>query len=135
MNYKDLDRSQKYVDGHLHFMVYKGREIHISDYHGLDGDEFAQSVAKMIEFLKTLEVEGKEILNIVDCTNTNANAEAINNLKKAASIFTKIHVKKTGVIGLTALQKVFIATFRTLGLTTIETFDTREEALDWLVAE
>lgn len=136
MNYKDLDRTQKYVNNRAFFVNHKGKEIFITTYNELGGDEYEKQTDYMKKFLlETVQIEGKEILNLCDFTNTKATSKVIQNLLDMAKSFTKVHVKKTAYFGITSLQKVFVRPFSVLGLGDFKVFDTKEDAMNWLVKD
>ena len=133
MKYKDIDKSKKYADDRVKFLMHKEKYIMYVDYTGVSGDEFKERIDIIAEFTNTLETEGREILLIVDFSNSKANTQVINKLKERATNITMVRVKKTAAIGVTSVQKIFLHVFRSIGLTDVMVFNDIERAKDWLV--
>ena len=74
----------------------------------------------------------KSALILTDSTGATYNAEVSTAMKNFSSKNTPF-VKGSAVIGADAMRKVLVAAIRLATKRDIRTFDSREEALDWLV--
>ena len=78
--------------------------------------------------------EAKSALTLTDVTDTmfdNATIEAI----KETIRLNGPHVKAAAVVGVHGLKKIILTALTTLTGRSLQLFDTREEALDWLVQQ
>lgn len=75
----------------------------------------------------------KSALILTDSTDAIYNGEVSNAMKEFSSKNTP-YVKGSAVVGADALRKVLVAAIRLATKRDIRTFDSREEALDWLVS-
>jgi hypothetical protein len=77
--------------------------------------------------------EPKSALILTDSTGATYNSEVSNAMKNFSGKNTP-YVKGSAVIGADAMRKVLVAAIRLATKRDIRTFDSREEALDWLVS-
>ncbi len=75
----------------------------------------------------------KSALILTDSTNATYNGEVSNAMKEFSSKNTP-YVKGSAVVGADSLRKVLVAAIRLATKRDIKTFDSRDEALDWLVS-
>ncbi|MBB4639326.1 hypothetical protein [Longimicrobium terrae] len=74
------------------------------------------------------------LLSLLDVTGLRFTVETARLLKEGMAHNTPF-VKATGIIGLSGLQKVLFQAIRRIRGVTIESFATREEAMDWLITK
>jgi len=72
-------------------------------------------------------------LILTDSTNAIYNSEVSTAMKNFSSKNTP-YVKGSAVVGADAMRKVLVAAIRVATKRDIKTFDTREQAMDWLVS-
>lgn len=75
----------------------------------------------------------KSALILTDSSNATYNGE-VSTAMKAFSSKNTPYVKGSAVVGADALRKVLVSAIRLATKRDIKTFDTRTEALDWLVS-
>ncbi len=86
-------------------------------------DEAAEIIAKSAP---------KSALLLTDSTNAVYNSDVSTAMKNFSSKNTP-YVKGSAVVGADAMRKVLVAAIRVATKRDIKTFDTREQAMDWLV--
>jgi len=75
----------------------------------------------------------KSALVLTDSTNATYNSEVSTAMKNFSSKNTP-YVKGSAVVGADAMRKVLVAAIRVATKRDIRTFDTRDQAMDWLVS-
>ena len=114
------------------WMTYKGKEILYDDYRNLQASEFSPLVNAI--FNMTLETGKTNLLVIVDVTDSYANKEAVEAFNIAAKGSKEI-IKKTAVLGITALKKIFLNVVNKFSKIGARPFNSIEEAKEWLIEE
>lgn len=74
------------------------------------------------------------VLTLTDVTSTSFDSESVEVLKSRV-IANAPYVKRAAVIGITGLQRLIYEAIQKFSKRSIPLFDTREEALDWLVKD
>lgn len=97
------------------------------------------SPAELIELaraVRTYVVEQPKgsVLLLADFTGAKFDKSAFESLKQAA-VFDRPHLKRSAWVGAESLPKIFYENLKAFSQRELPTFKTREEALDWLVAE
>lgn len=134
MKYSDLDKSQKFVEGKVSFVLHNSKYVQVTDYSGLGGPEYERIITVNKAWQESLETEPKSLLNLINFTNSAASPAVISKLKDISIMLTKFS-KKTAIIGLSQLQKVFFTAFTSLGFNDLKSFESEEEALNWLTKD
>lgn len=109
-----------------------GQVVLFHDYSNLDGDKAVGLVLWLSEQIIRRGIH--DILILTDVTGARGTKKAISAFKKATSQ-NKPYVKKSAVIGIQGLAKVFFQTVVMFSGIENRTrmFDAKQEALDWLV--
>ncbi len=114
------------------WIEYKGRRILLRDYSNLAGNEGVKAINEnMARFFPEGE---KDLLVLVNITNSAINKESLFAMKKAARKIRPL-VKKTAIVGTEAIHKFFINIITSASGLSVKTFNTAEEAKDWLVED
>lgn len=97
------------------------------------------SSAEMIELSRVVPAYLSEqpkgsVLLLADFTGAKVDKAAFESMKQAA-VFDRPHLKRSAWVGTEGLPKVFYENLKAFSQRELPTFKTREEALDWLVAE
>jgi len=121
------------LESRVLWLNHGGKSILLADYSDLKGDDL------MTVFKKSKQTQidaGSDILLIVNFTNAKANNEIVNALKQAGKELDK-DMKKTAVIGLAALHKIFYNGYiRVTGQGhKTKLFDKVDESLDWITSD
>jgi hypothetical protein len=108
-----------------------GKKILVADYSGLAGKE---AMDVFHESYTTQKAAGTDVLLLLIVTNAKANAEILDALKKAGKELDK-DMKKTAIVGISPIQKIFFDGYLRVtgqhGKTRL--FKDVEEAKMWLV--
>ncbi|WP_436515891.1 hypothetical protein [Ekhidna sp. To15] len=117
----------------VHWITHKNKRILLADYSQLKG---ADLMAVFRESKQTQINAGKDVLLIVNFTGAKANNEIVNALKQAGKELDN-DMKRTAVIGLTALHKIFYNGYiRVTGQgNRTRVFDQLEQSFDWIVSD
>ncbi|WP_420315799.1 hypothetical protein [Ekhidna sp.] len=121
------------LEDRVSWLNHNNKRILYADYSGLKGDDL------MTVFKKSKQTQinaGKDILLIVNFTNAKANNEIVTALKQAGRELDA-DMKKTAVIGLAALHKIFYNGYiRVTGQGhKTKTFNSVEESIDWITSD
>ena len=110
-------------------ITHKGKDIFFVEFHG-GIEEFRKTMQRQRELLA--KVEGKQLF-LNDATDLNVNKqivrEAINHSQQI-----KDKAKKGAIYGLKPMVKPMVNTLALVTDIDYKVFDTREEALEWLVS-
>ena len=115
----------------MKWITYKGKEILIHDYTNL----LPKQIGPLVEAVAhiTFETGKKNLLVIVDISNSYGNKEDVNAFKTAGKVYRLI-VKKTAVLGITGLKKILINVVSKFSKIDAKQFNSIEEAKEWLVS-
>lgn len=112
---------------------HKGTRILFGDFSGVTrADELTVAIEEGKRVV--LGQPPKSLLSLLDVEGLRFTVETARLLKEGMAQNTPF-VKATAIIGLSGLQKVLFQTIRRIRPGTLESFSTREEALDWLVTQ
>lgn len=110
---------------------YKGKKIISIDYTNLSGDEMLKYIDFNTEFYTNLDET--DLLTLVDFTNAFGSKTNLDALKKSGAT-NKHKMKKTAVLGITGVKKIFLNVINSLINLGAKSFKNEEDALEWLVA-
>jgi hypothetical protein len=116
--------------GSTQVVSYKGKEIFIADLSKSTAEEAKRIFDEAIEKITKLPL--KSVLLITDSTDAVYNQET-SSVTKHFSTSISAHVKASAVVGADSMKKIMISTLRLLTKRDIKTFDTREQAMEWLI--
>ncbi|MFY0626610.1 MAG: hypothetical protein JXR07_09955 [Reichenbachiella sp.] len=116
----------------IEYIQHKGKKIMFADY---------RSCKQEVQQLELLENVAKEMakfpeqtLLLVDYDGVSGGIAYMTRVKELGNTVFKKHMKNSAVLGITGLKKVLFNGYnRATGTNNVKTFNTREEALDWLV--
>ncbi|MBA4385437.1 MAG: hypothetical protein C0410_11930 [Anaerolinea sp.] len=117
--------------GSTQTVSYKGKEIFITDVSKCQPDEATRVFDEAIHKITKLPL--KSVLLITDSSDAVYNSET-STVTKHFSSSISAHIKGSAVVGADSMKKIMISTLRLLTKRDIKTFDTREQAMDWLVS-
>ena len=115
----------------MKWITHKGKEILYEDYTNLTGEQIARLVPAITKL--TEDNDYKDILLLLDLSNSYANKDAVNAFVESGKI-SKDRLTKTAVLGITGVKKVllnFVNKFTNVGAKGLNTI---EDAKDWLVS-
>jgi hypothetical protein len=116
----------------VRFTTHRGKEILLVDLTNCSAEE-------VIELLSEVQrmVTGQShnsVLALGDLTGAEFSRAAVTRMKEVA-VFDRPYVKRTAFVGAESLPQVFYQALKTFSQREFLRFETREEALDWLVRE
>ena len=118
------------AESRMKWISHKGKDILYEDYTNLTGKQIARLVPAITKI--TEEKDYKDILLLLDLSNSFANKEATNAFGESGKI-SKDRLKKTAVLGITGVKKVLLNFVTKVSNVDAKPFSTEEEAKDYLV--
>ena len=121
------------LSGNEHlFIQHKGKEILYTDYTNLTHDTFLDVIKKAHQLILTSGK--KDILQVVDLTNSFGDDKVMDELKRTAKE-SKAYIKKRAIVGVVGIKKVLLGVVNNFSNEKIVPFKTVEEAKDWLAQD
>lgn len=124
--------SEDEVKKRLRFVNHKGQAIFLIDFSHCQGkdllvllDEIRADVARH---------EPGTVLTLADFSGAKVDKDVATRMKEVLAL-DRPYVKKSAWVGTDSLPHVFYENFKTFSRRDFPTFETREEAMDWLVTE
>jgi hypothetical protein len=120
------------VNDRIQFITHQGKQILQVDLSNCSGSEVATIVRAVPELVTTRP--RNSVLILSHFTGASFDEEAVRLMKEAA-VFDKPFIKKTAWVGAEDLPDVFSESIRSFSRRDFPSFETREEALTWLVKD
>ena len=115
----------------VHLINHKDQQIIFIDYTSCHSiDELIKCINDSVDIVKSMD---NNLLVMSDVTGIRVDGQFMEELKKAGAEF-EYKVKKSAVIGVTGLKKVFLSGYNLVVKNKVRAFDSKEEALDYLVS-
>jgi serine/threonine protein kinase len=125
-------RQSRYLAEEWYF--YKGKEILVRDYSGLDPSRSERVIESSLLSTHDLVLEGKRgILMLIDMTGWTADRKAVEKMKKIARLIGP-YAHRLAAVGAAGLLTILVNAMRRESGHDIGMFDAREEAMDWLAS-
>ena len=118
------------MEERIRFITHKGQAVLLADLSNCTADQLVAAGDLVPSFVAT-QPRGSVLL-LADFTGSKFDKAAIEALKKA-TVFDRPHIKRSAWVGTEQLPKVFYENIKSFSQRSLPTFNTREEALDWLV--
>ena len=124
--------SGELLDNRLHFVKHKGHTILVADVSHCS----AKEALLLIEMVRTTVArqEPGSVLILADFAGAKIDKQVATRLKEVL-VLDRPYVKRAAWIGTESLPHIFYEHFKSFSQRELPTFKTREEAMDWLVAE
>ena len=124
--------SEEMPDNRLHFVKHKGHAILVADVSHCS----AKEALLLMEMVRTTVArqEPGSVLILADFEGAKIDKQVATRLKEVL-VLDRPYVKRAAWIGTGSLPHIFYEHFKSFSQRELPTFKTREEALDWLVAE
>ncbi|HLK34915.1 MAG TPA: hypothetical protein VKT29_17590 [Terriglobales bacterium] len=116
----------------VRFITHRGQRILLVDFRGCTPGQVA-TLCDLVPGYVTLEPE-HSVLILADFTDAQIDRNAVEHLKKAM-VFDRPHIKRSAWIGASGFPKAFYETVKAFTVREFPTFQTREQALAYLVGE
>jgi hypothetical protein len=120
------------LEGRLRFVKHKGQAIYVIDLSHCSGKE----ILVLLDLVRAdiARHAPGSVLTLADFTGAHIDKQ-VSEKAKAVLVFDRPYVKKSAWIGTESLPKVFYEHFKSFSQRELPTFNSREEAMDWLVEE
>jgi hypothetical protein len=119
-------------ESRIRFISHKGKKILVVDVSNCSAAEL-QEVAALVPEYVTSEPKGSVLL-LADFTGAEFNHDAAMRLKES-TVFDRPHLKRSAWVGVDSMPRVFYQNIKSFSQRELPTFETREEAMDWLVKD
>ena len=116
----------------VHFLDHHGKRVLLMDCTGCDPDELI-AVFDTVEKIVGQE-SGRTLLIVADFTGAHFNKQAADRMKVVAAK-DRSHVHRAGLVGAAAIGDTYLREMESFSARKFPTFPSREQALDWVVAE
>ena len=128
----DESLSETFVDNRLRFIKHKGQVIFLIDFSRCS----PKQVLALVDTVKIIVARHTpgSMLTLADFTGAEIDKTVATRMKEVL-VLDRPYVKKGAFVGTESLPHVFYENFRSFSRRDLPAFKTREEALDWLVAE
>jgi len=120
------------MEERIRFITHRGQQILLVDVSNCTSAEMI-ALAKVLPSHLADEPLGSVLL-LADFTGSKFDKTAFESLKQAA-VYDRPHLKRSAWVGVEAMPKVFYENLKSFSQRDLPVFTTREEALNWLVAE
>jgi hypothetical protein len=120
------------MDDRIHFLEHRGKQILLADFSHAN----AQEMQLLLEYLRvTVARHGRDsLLTLADFTGATVDHAVATKVKEVLTL-DRPFVKKTAWVGTESVPHAFMENFHNFSQREIVPFKTRDEAMDWLVAE
>ena len=120
------------MEDRIRFIEHKGKQVLLVDISNCTPEQVTAASHVLPTYLAT-QPRGSVLL-LADFTGARFDKVALEAMKQAA-VFDRPHLKRSAWVGTESLPKVFYENIKSFSQRSLPTFKTREEALDWLIAD
>lgn len=120
------------MEERIRFITHNGKQVLLIDVSHCASAEMIK-LAGLVPTHVAAEPRGSVLL-LADFTGSKFDKAAFESLKEA-TVLDRPHLKRSAWVGVEALPKIFYENLKAFSQRDLPTFKTREEALEWLVAE
>jgi len=120
------------MEDRIRFIEHRGKQILLVDVSHCSAHDLT-TIARLVPSYVTSEPVGSVLL-LADFTGAEFDRIAIDRLKES-TVFDRPHLKRSAWVGIEALPHVFFEHIKNFSRRDLPSFQTREEALDWLVKD
>ena len=124
--------SAELLDDRLHFVKHKGHAILVLNFTHCR----AKQILLLLDMIRATVArhEPGSLLILADFAGAEINKEVARRAQEVL-VLDRPYVKRSAWVGTESLPNVFYEHFKSFSQRELPTFKTREEAMDWLVAE
>ena len=120
------------MEERVRFISHQGQSILFVDFSHCKAEEILRLLPDIQEFITSQP--RNSLLALGDFTGTEVRREVADRIKETL-VFDRPHIRRSALVGVDRIPKVFLDSFKTFSQRELPVFKTREEALDWLVKE
>jgi hypothetical protein len=126
------DTVSNVLEERLRFVKHKGQAIFLIDFTHC----MAKEILVLLEQVKAMVSRHapNSMLVLTDFTGAEVDKKTLTRMKEVAAL-DRPYVKRSAAVGADSMPHVFLENVKSFSHREIPTFNTREEAMDWLVAE
>lgn len=114
------------------FISHKGKKILLVDCSNCTVEQLVE-LAALVPVEVTSQPHGSVLL-LADFTGASFDRNSVDRLKPSL-VFDRPHLKRSAWVGVEQLPKIFYEHLKSFSQRELPIFKTREEAMDWLVAD
>lgn len=114
----------------VRFIAHRDTEILLIDLTNRGAEEVMRIVSEVPDIVTAQP--HKSVLILSDLTGAQFSREAVTRMKEVA-VFDRPFVKKSAMVGAKSLPEVFYKALQTFARREFPRFNTKEEAMDWLI--
>ena len=113
---------------------HRGRQVILLDFSGISlPSEWTAAVAEARRFFSALPADGSA-LTLTDVSGTRYNRDTVESMK-ALTVANEPYVRVGAVVNTSVMHRAVIGMIALFARRRFEVFETRDQALDWLVAQ
>ena len=116
----------------VRFITHQGKHILFVDLTNCAAEEIIELLTE-VQRIVTAQPRDS-VLTLSDLTGAQFSRAAFSRMKEVA-VFDRPYVKRAALVGAESLPKVFYEALKTFSRREFHRFETREEAMDWLLRE
>jgi hypothetical protein len=120
------------MEERIRTITHKGQHILLVDMSHCTPEQVSR-IARLVPASTVTQPPGSVLL-LADFTGAHIDKEALETLKQA-TVFDRPHLKRSAWVGVASLPKVFYDNIKAFSRRELPVFETREEALEFLVAD
>ncbi|MBN2214661.1 MAG: hypothetical protein JW723_10490 [Bacteroidales bacterium] len=122
--------------GGAQIVQHKNKDIYYIDYSNIKTTgEFLKTMREAAAFREKVRAMGKkDLLVLVNITDSYLNVEILDELKKAGRIISEM-TKKEAIVGITGYKKILLQIVQTFANLNFQVFRNIDDAKDWLVKD
>jgi hypothetical protein len=120
------------MEDRIRYITHRGQRVLLADVTNCTIAEM-MSLGRLVPTYVANEPAGSVLL-LADFTGSRFDKAALETLKQA-TVYDRPHLKRSAWVGLEGMPKVFYENLKSFSQRDLPVFTTREEALEWLVAE
>jgi hypothetical protein len=120
------------VEDRIRFIKHKGKVVLLVDCSHCSGDEL-EKMSILVPSYLTKQPKGSVLL-LADFTGAKFDKKVTDHTKQVL-VLDRPYLKRSAWVGIEALPKVVHENLKTFSQRDLTAFNTREEALEWLVSE
>jgi len=120
------------MEDRIRYITHRGQRVLLADVTNCTIAEM-MSLGRLVPTYVANEPAGSALL-LADFTGSRFDKAALETLKQA-TVYDRPHLKRSAWVGLEGMPKVFYENLKSFSQRDLPVFTTREEALEWLVAE
>jgi len=120
------------MDDRIRFVKHRGKTILLIDF----SQGTKQEILLLLDEIRNTMAQQPRasVLSLADFAGAHVDKEVATRIKEVLTL-DRPYVKRSAWVGTASLPKVFYENFKTFSQRNLPTFDTREEALEWLAQE